>query len=482
VTYSGPVPCSLTGGKDFYPTDRWITGRNASFAALNPDIMVSTVSGSWHYNSYGGVAITFDNAKTWYSIPDGWADGVGRPEYPNGVGSGMPTTALQNQVNTIKANANNTSGHAVVTADGSTVIWSITNLNITSQVYTTDYGQNWHQVQYFNSAGGQVASGTTYLAPDMVNPDIVYAFGAATYVSTDGGRTFRQASTNYGSFSTSGLATINGSRDIRPELGQEGVIHVGGNGLWKLTYNEPANSMSAVQIPSTTTVSRYGPGIGVNADATEKALYVYGSRTGSGQQSGLGVWRSTDGGTSWVKISTSTSNPSPAGTAADPYLNANVQYADVRGVVGDSRVFGRVYVSLGNVAGGLVVGDIVTRLVEAGTYRFNGFLAPVKNPPAVNQVKAGSAVPVQFGLGADLGSDILAAGSPKSSAVSCTNLASPSEVTAASAAGSSGLQYDPATNMYTYVWKTDKSWAGTCRQLTVELADGTTHLALFAFK
>jgi hypothetical protein len=39
-----------------------------------------------------------------------------------------------------------------------------------------------------------------------------------------------------------------------------------------------------------------------------------------------------------------------------------------------------------------------------------------------------------------------------------------------------------ATNTYTYVWKTDKSWAGTCRQLTVRVNDGTDHLANFKFK
>jgi hypothetical protein len=39
-----------------------------------------------------------------------------------------------------------------------------------------------------------------------------------------------------------------------------------------------------------------------------------------------------------------------------------------------------------------------------------------------------------------------------------------------------------STNRYTYVWKTDKSWSGTCRQLAVTLSDGTTHVAGFKFK
>jgi hypothetical protein len=35
---------------------------------------------------------------------------------------------------------------------------------------------------------------------------------------------------------------------------------------------------------------------------------------------------------------------------------------------------------------------------------------------------------------------------------------------------------------YTYVWKTDRSWAGTCRKFVLTLSDGTTHEALFRFK
>jgi hypothetical protein len=34
---------------------------------------------------------------------------------------------------------------------------------------------------------------------------------------------------------------------------------------------------------------------------------------------------------------------------------------------------------------------------------------------------------------------------------------------------------------YTYLWKTEKAWAGTCRQLNVVLADGTYHHANVRF-
>ena len=50
-----------------------------------------------------------------------------------------------------------------------------------------------------------------------------------------------------------------------------------------------------------------------------------------------------------------------------------------------------------------------------------------------------------------------------------------------STASVSGLHYDAAANQYNYVWKSDKAWAGTCRQLSVKLIDGTTHVANFKF-
>jgi len=44
------------------------------------------------------------------------------------------------------------------------------------------------------------------------------------------------------------------------------------------------------------------------------------------------------------------------------------------------------------------------------------------------------------------------------------------------------LGYDAASGQYTYVWKTEKAWAGQCRVLSLELTDGTEHLAAFKFK
>ena len=114
-------------------------------------------------------------------------------------------------------------------------------------------------------------------------------------------------------------------------------------------------------------------------------------------------------------------------------------------------------------------------------FPFTGFLAPVDNVPILNVLKAGSSVPVKFQLGGDRGLAILAAGSPAAQRVNCSSTAQLDPITVTATAGNSGLSYDAATQTYTYVWKTDKSW-GACRQLVVKLNDGSYHRANFKLK
>jgi hypothetical protein len=112
------------------------------------------------------------------------------------------------------------------------------------------------------------------------------------------------------------------------------------------------------------------------------------------------------------------------------------------------------------------------------TWPFTGFFRPIDNPPALNSQQAGGAVPVKFSLGGDRGLAILAAGYPASVKVDCTTGAVLGPVESTSSAD--GLTF--ADGQYSYVWKTDKSWAGTCRELRVLLVDGTLHTARFKFK
>lgn len=114
------------------------------------------------------------------------------------------------------------------------------------------------------------------------------------------------------------------------------------------------------------------------------------------------------------------------------------------------------------------------------TYNFSGFYQPVDNSPAVNKTNAGQAIPVKFNLAGNQGLDIFSAGSPSSGSYTCTTSAEDLiEVTVA--ASTSSLSYDAATGQYQYVWKTDKTWANSCRKLVIKLKDGTVHQGLFHF-
>lgn len=88
---------------------------------------------------------------------------------------------------------------------------------------------------------------------------------------------------------------------------------------------------------------------------------------------------------------------------------------------------------------------------------------------------------MKFSLNGNKSLSIFAAGYPVSQPTACATGAPLDTIEQTVTAGSSSLSYDPTTNTYTYVWKTDKAWAGTCRQLTVVLVDGTTHVANFNF-
>jgi hypothetical protein len=136
--------------------------------------------------------------------------------------------------------------------------------------------------------------------------------------------------------------------------------------------------------------------------------------------------------------------------------------------------------------------DTTLKLVGTWLYDFSGFFSPVDNPDvATNKAKAGSSIPVKFSLGGDQGLDIFATGTnpttnetftyPTSTAMTCDSTDELDAIEETVTAGGSSLQYDAALDQYTYVWKTNKAWAGTCRQLVVKLADDTYYRAYFQF-
>ena len=91
---------------------------------------------------------------------------------------------------------------------------------------------------------------------------------------------------------------------------------------------------------------------------------------------------------------------------------------------------------------------------------------------------------MKFSLDGDQGLGVFADGYPKSETIPCNSTEEKGGIEPTNVAGQSSLSYDPPTDTYTYVWKTQKAWATQsppCRQLVVQLDDGTFHRANFKF-
>ena len=115
-------------------------------------------------------------------------------------------------------------------------------------------------------------------------------------------------------------------------------------------------------------------------------------------------------------------------------------------------------------------------------YAFTGFFSPVNNRPTLNTAKAGSAIPVKFSLAGNQGLAIFARANPTSQKVACDSAAPLDAIEQTVTANASSLIYDQASGQYSYVWKTQSGWAGSCRQLVLVLNDGRSHTAEFQFK
>lgn len=127
-------------------------------------------------------------------------------------------------------------------------------------------------------------------------------------------------------------------------------------------------------------------------------------------------------------------------------------------------------------------GDGIGNACDASQYNFNGFFQPVDNLPILNVATGGSAIPLKFSLGGYQGLNIFAARYPASGQVPCAENEPAGVIEETVNAGGSSLSYDPGSDRYIYVWKTNKAWKGTCHLLVVRFNDGTERYAKFRFK
>jgi concanavalin A-like lectin/glucanase superfamily protein len=165
------------------------------------------------------------------------------------------------------------------------------------------------------------------------------------------------------------------------------------------------------------------------------------------------------------------------GSPADTPGSQDDREVFLNGQMDEVEVFVGRALSAGEIAALFAVG-------AAGKCKFSGFLQPVDNPgpneDVVNRANAGRSIPVKFSLGGNQGLAIFAAGYPKFVPSACdgSDTQDPIETTTTNPAG---LSYDSATTQYTYVWKTEKAWAGRCGTFQLGLKDGSGPHALFHF-
>jgi hypothetical protein len=116
-------------------------------------------------------------------------------------------------------------------------------------------------------------------------------------------------------------------------------------------------------------------------------------------------------------------------------------------------------------------------------YDFEAFLWPVRNRPRVNVWRAGKPVPIRFELGGDQGLDVIEDGWPQVAVVGCDFADEPeSGEPARHPRWFRELVYRKRKKRYVFLWKTDRRWAGSCRQFMLKLDDGTVRRADFEFE
>jgi hypothetical protein len=197
-------------------------------------------------------------------------------------------------------------GVVAAAADGSRFVWSPEGTGV---YYCVGFGNSW-------TASSGIPAGAT-VAADRANPKKFYGFsGGRFYVSTDGGATFTATA-------ATGLPS-SGKVRIRPMPGHDGDVWLaGGSGSTSGIWHSTDSGATFTKLPAVQAAGTIGFG---KAASGQAYMSLYASATVGGVQ---GIFRSDDAGSTWVRIND------------DAHQWGVTDIA----VIGDPRVYGRVYVA-----------------------------------------------------------------------------------------------------------------------------------------
>ena len=99
----------------------------------------------------------------------------------------------------------------------------------------------------------------------------------------------------------------------------------------------------------------------------------------------------------------------------------------------------------------------------------------------MNKWKAGVPVPIRFSLNGFRGARPEADGYPRSTRCGGGDAEQVGPRGPGQEEGRPST-YDRRSDKYVMLWKTDKKWAGSCREFVLKLDDGSVHTARFEFE
>ena len=214
------------------------------------------------------------------------------------------------------------SNTVAVSANGSTIVWSQSNL---APYYTTNNGATWTA-----SGGGMAANGQ--IVADRINPnDFYYHVGTNLYFSNNGGVSFTLVSS---------AVPSGGGLVANPFTSGDLWLAVSG-GL----YHSTNFGTSFTKVTSSLTSTNGVMALGAPAPGqTTPAIYVFGTIGGF-----LGVNRSDDGGATWTQLN-----------------DVNHQWGGLlQTFAADPNVFGRIYIGINGR--GIIMGNPTSTLPAGWT-------------------------------------------------------------------------------------------------------------------